>query len=479
MHYKLIFHALGSLLMLLALTMLSPLAWAMKDHSLDIQAFFMAIVITVIAGGILRLFKPDGKFGRREGFFIVGVGWILVVAFGALPLYLSGVVPSYADAYFEIMSGFTTTGATVILNVEGLSRAMLFWRSLTHWLGGMGIIVLSVAVFSFFSEGGSLFQAEVPGVVPEKILPRLKDTAAVMWGIYIVLSVIIFITLRLAGMTFFEGLIHSFGTISTGGFSSHNISVEAFDNLAIEMLIICFMILASLNFSLYYRMFQKKSLSVFFNNYETKAFLLILTGATGFIAISLNVSMDLPWFQALRQAAFQVVSVCTTTGFSSTDFANWPSVTQGILIILMFVGGCAGSTAGGLKVARLVLLFKYIQKQVLRMAKPRLMIQSKLGKIVISDGIVHEILAFFFIYIVLFVAGALVIMATDVDLVTAFSASAATVGNIGPGLAKVGPSNNYGWMHPVAKWTMSFLMLIGRLEIMTILVLFSPGFWRK
>ncbi|HEX3044299.1 MAG TPA: TrkH family potassium uptake protein [Bacillota bacterium] len=479
MYYRLIIHSIGNVLSLLALTMIFPVFWSIKDHSSDLKPLLLSIVITLIAGSLMRLFKPEGKFGRREGFVIVGIGWILIVAFGALPLYFSGAVPSYTDAYFEIMSGFTTTGATVIGDVESLGRGIVFWRSLTVWIGGMGIIVLSLAIFALFGGGASLFHAEVPSIIPEKIMPRLKQTAMALWGIYSVISLLQVIALKLAGLSIFDSLVHTFSAMGTGGFSSRNISIEAYHSLPVEMILVTFMILAGLNFSLYYRAVQRRSLKAIFTDPEAKGYLSILTIATVLITGSLALSMKLPVLKALRYAVFQVVSICTTTGFSSNDFAVWPPFAQALLFLLMFIGGCAGSTAGALKVARVILLFKYMKKQIMRIARPRLMIQAKLGETHIQDSVIHEILAFFFMYVLLFVIGGMVLTATGVDLVSAFSASAATLGNIGPGLAIVGPLSNYGFLHPIAKWTLSFLMLAGRLEILTVLVMFSPSFWKR
>jgi trk system potassium uptake protein TrkH len=479
MQYKLILHSFGNLLSLLSLTMIWPLAWSLKDRTPDIQAFFLAIIITVTVGSLLRLIRPDGKFGRREGFVIVGVGWILIVAFGALPLYFSGTTPSYTDAFFEIMSGFTTTGATILTDIEGATRGILFWRSLTHWLGGMGIVVLSLAIFSIFGAGASLFQAEVPGLVSERILPRLKETAIMLWVIYTAISILETVFLKLAGLSFFDSLIHTFGTMGTGGFSCRNISIESYHNVVIELIIITFMMIAGLNFSLYYRVIQKKSLKALFGDAEAKVYFGILAGAVICLAVSLFFNMKLSLGKSLRYALFQAVSICTTTGFSSADFAQWPSFAQGILFLLMFVGGCTGSTGGSLKVARVVLLFKYMWRQILRIARPRLMLQTKLGNVPVADGILHEILAFFFIYIMLFAIGALVVMATGPDVLTSLAAAAASLGNIGPGLAKVGPLENYAFLHPVAKWTLSLLMLAGRLELLTIMVMVSPSFWKK
>ena len=479
MNYRLIIHSIGNLLVLLALTMLFPTIWSILDRSDDLMPLLLSITITLLAGFLMRLFKPEGTFGRREGFVIVGIGWVLIVAFGALPLYISGAVPSYVDAYFEIMSGFTTTGATVIGDVESLGRGIIFWRSLTVWIGGMGIIMLSLTVFAIMDGSVSLFNAEVPSLVPEKLKPRLKQTATALWVIYATLSLILVIALKLAGLSLFDSLVHTFSTMGTGGFSSRNISIEAYRSVPVEMILAIFMILAGLNFSLYYRALQRRSLKGIFTDPEAGGYLGILATATFLITASLIFGMKLPVLKALRYSFFQVASISTTTGFSSTDFALWPPFAQTVLFLLMFIGGCAGSTAGALKVARVILLFKYMKKQIKKAARPRMMIQAKLGESHIKDSVVHEILAFFFIYVLLFFIGGMVLAATGVDLVSAFSASAANLGNIGPGLAKVGPLSNYGFLNPVAKWTLSFLMLTGRLEIFTILVMFSRSFWKR
>lgn len=478
MHYKLILHSFGNILSLLALTMVFPLIWAFKDAQ-DVDSLALAMIISAGIGTLLRLFKPEGKFGRREGFLIVGVGWMLIVAFGALPLVFSGSVPSFTDAFFEIMSGFTTTGATVLSDIESVSRGILMWRSFTHWLGGMGIIMLSLAIFSIFGGGASLYQAEVPGLVTEKLLPRLKHTAAILWLIYTIISLAQIIALKFAGMSLFDSLIHTFGSMGTGGFSSRNISVEAYQSVTIELIIALFMLLAGINFSLYYHAAQKKSLKAVWGDSEVKWYLLIILIATLAIAVNLIWASKLPFGEALRHSFFQVVSIITTTGFSSTNFELWPFFSQGILFLLMFIGACTGSTGGALKISRVILLFKYMWRQIQRVARPRLMIQTKLGKTPVPDQILHEILAFFFIYIILFVAGAMVVMATGQDFTTSLTASAATIGNIGPGLGNVGPLDNYRFLHPVAKWTLSFLMLAGRLELLTLMVMLSPSFWRR
>jgi trk system potassium uptake protein TrkH len=479
MHYRLIIHSIGNLLILLALTMFFPVLWSIKDNSTDLTAFLLAIALTLLAGFLMRLFKPEGKFSRREGFVIVGVGWVVIVIFGALPLYLSGAVPSFTDAYFEIMSGFTTTGATVIGDVESLGRGIIFWRSLTVWIGGMGIIVLSVVVFSIFGGGAAMFHAEAPNLVPEKIMPRLKQTALALWGIYSGISLIQIIALKLAGLSFFDSIIYTFDAIGTGGFSSRLVNAGAYNSRVIEIILLIFMTIAGLKFPLYYRAIQKRSLKPIYTNPEAKGYFFIITMAACLLTGSLVTGMKLPVLKALRYAVFQVISSLSTTSFSIDDFSRWPPFAQALLFILVFIGGCSGSCAGGIKIARVIILFEYMKKQIKKAVRPRLVIQAKLGEAHIQDSVVHEILAFFFIYVLLFVVGGMILTATGLDLVSAFSASAAAIGNIGPGLAEVGPLSNYGFLHPLAKWTMIFLMLAGRLEIFTILVMFSRSFWKR
>lgn len=479
MHFKLIVHSLGTIVLLLALTMVFPLVWALKENSPDSTALVLSILIAAVVGIILKAVKPAGTFNRRDGFAIVGFGWLLVVILGALPIFLSGTVSTYTDAFFETMSGFTTTGATILDDIETVSCGILFWRSFTHWLGGMGIIMLSLAIFSVLHNGVSLFQAEVPGLTPERLLPRLKQTAIMMWLIYSALSLLQTIALNLSGLSLYESLIHTFGTMATGGFSSRNLSIQSFNSGRIEAIMVVFMVLAGINFSLYYRLFQKRDLKKFFSATEIKGYFTILFLAVVVVAFSLFTGLNLTLPGALRRAVFQVVSICTTTGFSSDNFDAWPSLAKGVLFLLMFVGGCTGSTAGSIKVARIVLLFKYALRQILLVARPRLVMQTKLGKSVIPDKVIHETLSFFFLYVVLFVFGALVVMGTGQDMLTSFAASAATIGNVGPGFGGFGPLENYAGMHVVAKWVLSFLMLVGRLEILTVLVMLSPSFWRK
>lgn len=479
MHFRLIIHSVGTVLLLLAATMALPLFLAIKDQSPGVMAFVVSILVTTGMGLLMKMVKPAGNLSRRDGFAIVGFGWLLVAALGALPIYLAGATPTYTDAFFESISGFTTTGATVITNLEAVSREVLLWRSLSHWLGGMGIILLSLAIFPILPTGITLFQAEVPGLTPERILPRLKQTAVVMWLIYTALSLLQLVALNLAGLPFFESLIHTLSTVSTGGFSSRDLSVQAFNDAKVEWVITVFMFLSGVNFTLYYRLLRGKSLRRSFAATEFKWYGIIILCAAAIIACSLMTSLGFSPATAARYSLFQAVSVCTTTGFASANFDAWPSLAKGVLFLLMFVGGCTGSTAGSLKVARVVLLFKYALRRIRQAARPRLVIQTRFGDTAVSDRVLHEILSLFFLYIALFLGGVLVVMGTGEEMLTAISAAAAAIGNVGPGFAGVGPATNYAHLQPLAKWALGFLMLAGRLEILTLLILFTPGFWRK
>lgn len=478
MNYRLVAQTIGKLLIVIALAMCFPMVLAMVDGSSDRFAFAISILITLLLGVTFSMLRDPGSPGRKEGFAIVSLGWITATALGALPLVISGAVPTYTDAYFEVMSGFTTTGSTVIPAVEAVPRGILLWRSLTQWLGGMGIIVLSLALFSFSKTGTTLFQAEVPGHITDRILPRLGKSAGMLWLIYTVITIAQIIALCIAGMPLFESIVHTFTTVSTGGFSARNISIEAYHSPAIEAIIIFFMIICGMNFALFYRVIQKKSLKPLFRNAEARGYLTIIVTAIVIITVSLITAMGSPFFESVRQSAFQVASIITTTGFSSTNFDLWPALAKGILIALMFIGASTGSTAGAIKVARILLLFKYFKRQIQKAVNPKLVLQTKLGDSVISDTVMHEILAFFFMYICLFAVGALIVMGTGQDIVTSISASASALGNNGPGLGAVGPLSNYSGLHWIAKWTLSFLMLAGRLEILTLLALFSIRFWR-
>jgi trk system potassium uptake protein TrkH len=416
---------------------------------------------------------------HREGMGIVALGWTAAGFFGALPYYWGNLFGSFTDAVFESLSGFTTTGASVLTNIEGVCRGLLFWRSLTHWLGGMGIIVLSLAILPLLGIGGmQLYKAEVPGPVPDKLKPRIKDTAMVLWKVYVVFSVAQTVLLMIGGMDLFEALCHTFGTMATGGFSTMNASIAGYDSAYFDWVIIVFMLFAGINFSLHYQFLKGDSLA-FWRNSEFRFFigtvLFFCIIVTANIYESVYASLD----QALRFGVFQVLSIITTTGYATADYELWPALSQVILIFCMFLGACAGSTGGGMKCMRIMLLCKHSYNQLFSLIHPRAVTQVKLGGRPISDEVLHSIWGYFMLYLGLFFLCAFLLAALGVDVVTSFAAVIATIGNIGPGIGMVGPTDNYAQIPLFGKWILILCMLLGRLEIYTILILFVPEFWRK
>lgn len=480
MNFRLVLGILGRLLVAYSVTMLIPLAVALFNKESSLSAFIFSILITGITGGILIRSRNLSvvKMGIREGFAIVAAAWILTSLFGALPYWFANTVPTYIDAMFETASGLTTTGASVISDVEVLPQSILLWRSLTHWLGGMGIIVLFIVLLPNTGVGAVyLFNAEVPGPTSERILPRIKDTAITLWKIYIVFTLLQTILLFGAGMSLFDAVNHSFATLATGGFSTKNTSIAYYDSLAIELIIIFFMILAGGNFGIYLSAWRKKNLKVF-RNTEFIIYLLIILGATFVIAGSLWLSSGKSPDFALRHALFQVVSIMTTTGFASVDFDQWPSMTKIILLILMFIGGSAGSTSGGMKVSRILLLTKSTWSELKRGIHPRAVSSIKLEGKAIDPNTLSRVGIFFFLYCIIFAAASVVIAATGLEPFDALSAVAATLGNIGPGFGVVGPTTTFASINLFGKSILTLCMLLGRLELFTLLILIRPEFWR-
>jgi trk system potassium uptake protein TrkH len=378
------------------------------------------------------------------------------------------------------MSGFTTTGASVLTNIEANPRGILFWRSLTHWLGGMGIIVLSLAILPFLGVGGmQLFKAEVPGPVPEKLTPRIQQTAFLLWAVYVLLSLAETLLLMVAGMNLFDALTHTFGTMATGGFSPKNLSVGFYRSPFVDWIITVFMFLAGANFTLHYFALRGR-LSVFWKDEEFRFYTWItLFGTATVMAIHLAGNAYSSAGDALRFSAFQVVSILTTTGFVTADFEKWPAYTQLLLLVLMFVGGCAGSTGGGMKNIRILLLAKQAGAEIRRLLHPRSVIVPRIGGKVVEREAMNSVAVFFVVYMALFVGASLFMAGLGLDLVSAISSVAATLGNIGPGLGIVGPMDNYAAVPQAGKWILSACMLLGRLELFTVLMLFVPGTWRK
>lgn len=475
-----VFHLLGKLLILLGLFMLLPLFWSIYYGESDLWPFIISALITISAGFVLTKITPlPENLHVREAYALVVFGWLVAAAFGAMPYLFDGVFSSFADAFFEAMSGFTTTGASVLTDIEAQSHGILFWRALTHWLGGMGIVVLLVALMAEIGVTGFfLFQAESPGATKQKIRPRISDTAKILWQTYIVITLAEVVLLYLAGMNLFDALCHTFATVATGGFSTKNLSVGYYQSAAIDWIIIIFMFLAGANFSLYWQALHNKDLRCFWRNEEFRLYAVIVLGAVLLVTLII-IPFGYPNpFEAFRFAAFQVTSIITTTGFMTANFDLWPIPAQGILVILMLIGGCSGSTSGSIKVGRLLLLFKEVFIELKRLIHPRVVAHIKLEGKSLPENIGAKLGAFFFLYILIMGISSLLIVATGLDFVSSVTAVMATLGNVGPGLNVVGPAQNYAVLSAGAKYLLSFLMLFGRLEIFPVIILITRAFWR-
>ena len=480
MSFTLILRTQGVLLLFLGLTMSVPGIVAMLYKEDTFMSFFPAAILTILAGTLLLgIFKPFKKqISHREGFLIVTLGWFFATLFGSLPFLFDSTFPTFTDTYFETVSGFTTTGATVLTNVEILPKSILFWRSMIQWLGGMGIILFSIAILPLLGIGGmQLYKAEVPGPVVEKLTPRIAETARSLWKIYILLSVSQVMLLMFFGMDIFDAVCHAFTTMATGGFSTKNRSLEYFNNPGLEIICIIFMFAAGINFSLHYRLFSGK-IKGFFKDKEFLTYFSILFITTIFVALCLAANGK-PLAESVRNSAFQVTSIMTTTGYSNTNFDQWPAFTKIFLILLMFVGGSAGSTGGGIKCIRILLLFKMVYREFITMIHPHAVTSVKISGKTVSQNILRSICVFVVCYLLLFIFGSLFMSLCGLDFTTSISSTAASLGNIGPGLAGVGPYENYQFIPDFGKWTLIILMLLGRLEIFTILIIFIPEFWKK
>lgn len=460
--------------------MLFPLLYAIYYQEPVINAFIISMAITSLSGLLLwKFFSPKEPIGHKEGFAIATLGWILAAGFGALPFLFAGTFPSFIDAYFESMSGFTTTGATVLTSIEGNPYAILFWRNFIQWLGGMGIIVLVVAILPALGAGGmQLFKSEVPGPEPDRLKPRIKETAKLLWAVYILFSVLQVAFLYFTGMTLFDALTHMFGTMPTGGFTPRNLSIGAYDNPIFENIIIVFMFIAGANFVLHYKVLHGNPKSLFKDS-EFLFYSGVILFSILAIAIELRFYIYNSIFTALRYASFQVVSIATTTGFVTTDYDTWPAFSKSVLLILMFIGGSAGSTGGAIKNIRILLLLKQAYREFRKLIHPQAVTPIRLGDKVVSENVMRNITGFFFLYIFIFVISSLIMAILGLDAFSAMASVAATLGNVGPGLGLVGPTQTYAFIPPLGKIVLILCMLLGRLEIYTVLILVVPEFWRK
>ncbi len=535
MNFSFVTHAIGRLLQVLGLVMLlslgiaiietSPRSIAEAIASPALLGFVIAIALTFFAGTILILRKPSRLVGNgiREGFTIVTFGWIIFAFFSSIPLQiwfnmtdhspfsLYKLFYHFTNSYFEVMSGFTTTGSTILTDIEALPKSLLFWRSMTHWLGGMGIVTLVLAIFPASGiTGYQMFRGEVPGPTAEKLGPNLRQTAKILWGVYALLTLAETILLMFGGMPLFDSVCHAFGTLATGGFSTKNLSIGYYNSAYIDWVITFFMFLAGMNFLLHYQMIFKRNFSLLTKNSEFLFYSKVLGGAIILSTLILWIKGILPadavgeifrgypipsdqlqtvvsgesskfdsFFSALRFSSFQVISITTTTGFMTADYDMWPNALRTMLVFLMFVGGCAGSTAGGIKMLRIQVLIKSMIREVRRMVQPKIVQSIKIGKVPVEEKQVANIVGFLLLFIMTY--GILVFAMSFFveDFSTAATAITATLGNIGPGLAGVGPTQSFNWIPLEGKWICTLAMLLGRLELYTVFIAFAPISWKR
>ena len=483
MHFTVVQKILGLLLMLFSLTMVPPIGVALLYGEPLITTFLESGAIIAAAGFLLWLPVCRARRGLRlrEGFIVVALFWGVLGSAGALPLVLAPQSAlSVTDAVFESISGLTTTGSTVIVGLDELPRAILFYRQFLQWLGGMGIIVLAVAILPILGIGGmQLYRAELPGPVKDaKLTPRIAETAKALWNIYAGLTIACAMAYWLAGMSAFDAIAHSFSTVAIGGFSPHDASIGYFDSALIEMVAVVFMVLGGTNFALHFAAMHRRTLVPYLNDAEFRFYigiLLVVTLVTVSYLVFANTFESIP--EAIHRGLFQVVSIATTTGYTSASFAAWPAFLPVLLIFASFIGACASSTGGGLKVIRVLLLFKQGKRELVRLVHPSARIVVKIGGKALDDQVVHGVWGFFATYVLCFSIGMLLLMAAGLDQVTAFSAMAACINNLGPGLGEV--AANFRGIDDFSKWVLSAAMLLGRLEIFTLLVLLTPDFWRR
>jgi trk system potassium uptake protein TrkH len=482
MNFKVIFYIIGLLLILNGFFMMLGIPFSVYYETSDIQPLLLSGIINIIIGSALFFIfrKCDtSDIGKREGYLIVTLGWFGMSILGSLPFIISGTIPSFIDAFFETMSGFTTTGATILTDIEKVAPGLLFWRSLTQWLGGMGIIVLSLAILPLLGIGGmQLYTAEVPGVTKDKIHPRVKETAKRLWGIYVIFTALETILLMLGGMNFYDAINHSFTTMATGGFSTKNASTAYYQSPYIQYVFIIFMFFAGMNFSVHYLLFHGKFKSVK-DNEEFKYYAGFIVIVAIIISLIHQPHVTYKLEEAFRHSLFHVVSLVTTTGYVSSDYESWAPFSRMIFFALLFMGGCAGSTGGGIKFVRHMLLFKNSSLELKRLIHPRAIIPVRFNKRAVSHEIISNVQAFFIFYILIFVLGSILLSIFGLDFISSVGAVATCLGNVGPGIGTVGPVANFAHLPDLAKILLSFLMLIGRLELFTVLIIFTPYFWKK
>lgn len=447
----------------------------------DWEAMIISAVITALAGVAMRRFGQGAskEVRKRDGFLIVATGWISMSLFGALPFVIHGAIPSFADAFFETVSGFTTTGATILQDIEALPKSLLFWRSMTHWIGGMGIIVLTVAILPLLGVGGmQLFVAEAPGVTPDKLHPRITETAKRLWLLYLLLTLAEAVLLYFAGMDAFDSINHAMATMATGGFSTKNASIAYFTEPAIHYIIMVFMFFAGTNFTLMFFGFTGRFRQIWANEeFRVYGLNLLILGVITSVGLYLSGNYGLE--PAIRSGFFQIISINTTTGFISDNYLLWPNFLMFIIFALFFSGASTGSTSGGIKMMRLIVMIKNSLLELKRQFHPTAVLPVRFSGKTVPQNVTNNIAAFVLIYLIVFFLGSIVMSSLGLDFMTAVGSVTATLGNIGPGIGNVGPVDNFSAIPVFGKWFLSFLMLMGRLELFTILILFLPQFWRN
>ncbi len=482
MNARLIAYMMAVLVFCLGVSMFIPLAAALYYNDGSAPAFLISIAITCALGACVFLItrrRQNLYLNHRDGMAIVTLGWFIAGFIATMPYLISGAIPDFTNAYFESMSGFTTTGASILQDIEALPEGILLWRAQTQWLGGMGIIVLAIAILPFLGIGGmELYKAEIPSPVVDKLTPRIAETAKALWKIYIFLTVFQILLLLIGKMSLYDAICHAFATLPTGGFSPKNASVGHYQSAYIDIVILIFMFLAGINFSLHYKLVHGK-IKRFFLDPEFRVYLCIIVAFIFLVFTDVYGSIYPKIQDALRYASFQVVSILTTTGFVTADFENWPALSQVILFISMFLGGMAGSTGGGIKIMRIILLIKHSYLEIFRIIHPHATTMVKLGGVPVSQTIMRSIWGFFLLFMGIYIVGVIILAAMGLDMITALTAMASCMGNVGPGFGSVGPMDNYSAIPAAGKWLLNFGMLLGRLEIYTIIVFLMPAFWRK
>jgi trk system potassium uptake protein TrkH len=481
LNLKIIFHFIAFLLILEGLFMLLGISFSLYYGDDDVYVLLFTGLGTSLFGLLLWFLtnEHEKELRKREGYVVVSIGWVVMSLFGALPFVIHGSIPNFSNAFFETISGFTTTGASILNDIEAMPHGLLFWRSITQWLGGMGIIVLSLAIMPILGIGGmQLFVAEVPGPTKDKIHPRIKETAKRLWGIYLMLTVTEIILLYFGGMNLFDAINHGFTTMATGGFSTKQASIAAYDSPFIHYVIIVFMFLAGTNFTIHYHLLHGR-FKVLKDNDEFKFYLRLTLSVALIVTAALLVNNFTNPELSFRDSLFQTVSIITTTGYVTADYEAWGSFFQIFFFIMLFTGGCAGSTGGGVKIVRHVLLIKNSFLELRRLIHPRAIIPVRFNGNTVPNEIISNVLAFFLFYIAIFVFGTIVMAVMGLDFLSAMGAVATSLGNVGPAIGSVGPSYNFAHIPELGKWFLSLLMLLGRLELFTVLIIFSPYFWKS